>query len=165
MIAVIAGLAMYYLQVYAYYEETPAESLPPVQLTSLVSGAPEPILVEDHRAIDAESSPIRYRACFRTTASLGMLTETFVDYAGAEPLVAPDWFSCFDAEELGAALESGDAIGFLGQENIEYGIDRVVAVMVDGRGYIWHQINACGAAFFDGDPLPDGCPPAPERTE
>lgn len=164
MLSIVAGLAMYYLQVYAFYEELSADQIGPIEMTSFVSGAPEPILVEDLEAIDADSSPIRFRACFRTDASLGMLTETFMGYDQAEPLVAPDWFSCFDAEELGAALENGDAIGFLGHENIEYGIDRVVAVMVDGRGYVWHQINPCGEALFDGDPVPETCPPAPERT-
>ena len=63
--------------------------------------------------------------------------------------------------ELPAALESGTALAFLGTENIVYGIDRVVAITDTGRGYVWHQINACGERVFDGDPPPPGCPPPP----
>ena len=78
---------------------------------------------------------------------------------------APDWFDCFSSTEIGEALETGQALAFLGVENIEYGIDRVVAVLPDGRGFAWHQINRCGERVFDGDPPPEGCPLPPERTE
>ena len=160
----IAGAALYYLQVYAFYYEVNAEDAGNVQMTSLFTGEPEPILFENFKAIDADSSPIRFRACFQTPFSQAMLTETYVTYPQAEPLTAPRWFDCFQAGDIGADLASGVAIAFLGEANLHYGIDRVVAVMPDGRGYIWHQINACGQAVFDGDPAPGGCPPPPERA-
>jgi hypothetical protein len=160
--ALAAGVAMYYLQVYAYYDPVKATGLDDVQLTLLASDQPEAILYEDFEAIDATSSPIRYRACFTTSMSHPLLSETYVSYDKAEPLVAPGWFDCFDAKEIGAALENGEALAFLGTRNIEYGIDRVVAVMPDGRGFAWHQINACGEVVFDGKPAPDFCPPKPE---
>ena len=50
----------------------------------------------------------------------------------------------------------------MGVENIQYGIDRVVAVYPDGRGYAWHQINACGEVVFNREPVPEGCPEPPE---
>ena len=53
-------------------------------------------------------------------------------------------------------------MAFLGEENITYGIDRVIAVMPDGRGFGWNQINACGEVVFDGDAAPEGCPTPPE---
>ena len=159
LVAAIAGAAMYYLQVYAYYDEVSAHGSEDVLLTSYVTGLPEPILYKDFQAIDATSSPIRYRACFTVENSIPMLTETYEPYENAEPLTAPGWFDCFDAREIGAALESGDALAFLGTFNVEYGIDRVVAVMPDGRGFAWHQINHCGEVVFDGKPLPEGCPP------
>ncbi|WP_372885136.1 DUF6446 family protein [Shimia sp.] len=162
LISLIAGAAIYYQQVFAYYEPVSATGQGDVQMTLLVTGQPEPILYEDFEAIDATSSPIRYRACFTTTQSLPMMTETYVAYDRAEPLVAPGWFDCFDAKEVGRALETGEALAFLGAENIEYGIDRVVAVMSDGRGFVWHQINSCGEVVFDGKPAPDHCPPKPE---
>jgi hypothetical protein len=159
--ALVAGIALYYLQVYAYYVEVAAEEAGFVQLTSLHTGLPEEILFENFNAIDSDSSPIRFRACFDTTLSQAMLTETYVTYPGAEPLNAPGWFDCFDADAIGQALASGEALAFMGVANIRYGIDRVVAILPDGRGFVWHQINACGAVVFDGDPAPEGCPPPP----
>ena len=161
MIAVAAGALLYYLQVYAYYEEVSAD-VSSVELTSIHTGAPEEILFENFTAIDSDSSPIRYRACFTTPVSYGSLTDNYVIYDKAEPLVAPSWFNCFDAKEIGAALETGEAVAFLGTENVSYGIDRIVAVMPDGRGFVWHQINHCGEVVFDGDKAPEGCPVPPE---
>lgn len=161
--AALGGAAIYYLQVYAYYDTVAPTGTDDVQMTSLSSAEPEPILYDAFRAIDADSSPIRYRACFTTTSSLAMLSETYAPYTeGAEPLNAPGWFDCFDAEEIGAALENGEALAFLGERDIEYGVDRVVAVMRDGRGYVWHQLNHCGAEVFDGNLAPADCPTPPE---
>ena len=162
---VLTGAGMYYLQVYGFYDEVSATNVDDVQVTSLVTGVSEPILYENFKAIDADSSPIRYRACFDTTQSLAMMTETYALYDDAVPLNAPGWFDCFNAEEIGAALEEGAALAFLGTFNVMYGIDRIVAIHDDGRGWAWHQINACGEEVFDGNPPPDGCPPLPERTE
>ena len=131
-------------------------------LLPLDGSAPRPIAYENFSAIDADSSPIRYRACFTTPVSYGSLTDNYVIYDKAEPLVAPSWFNCFDAKEIGAALETGEAVAFLGTENVSYGIDRIVAVMPDGRGFVWHQINHCGEVVFDGDKAPEGCPVPPE---
>ena len=94
--------------------------------------------------------------------SQALLTETYELYDNPVPNNAPGWFDCFNAEAIGAALEDGSALAFLGQENIEYGIDRVVAITQDGRGYAWHQINACGEKVFDGEPTPEGCPEPPQ---
>ena len=159
--ALVAGAALYYLQVYAFYDEVSGNGTDDVQMTSLVSGQPEPVLYDEFRAIDSDSSPIRYRACFTTSMSHAMLTETYEMYDGAEPLVAPGWFDCFDADALGAALQDGSALAFMGQQDIEYGIDRIVAITEDGRGYVWHQINRCGEVVFDGQHAPDDCPTPP----
>lgn len=158
--ALLAGAALYYLQVYHYYTDVSEAVV--VRLTPLQGEGPEPIPTEAIRAIDAASSPIRFRACFETPLSQALLTETYELYTGAEPLTAPGWFDCFDAEALGASLASGDALAFLGTANITYGIDRVVAVDAAGRGYAWHQINRCGEVVFDGEPVPAGCPAPPE---
>lgn len=154
--ALVAGGAIYYLQVYGFYEDVSAEAQ--VQLTGIVSGEPEAILFEDFRAIDAESSPIRYRACFTTPMSLPLLTETYALYEGAEPRNAPDWFDCFDAEAIGAKIADGSALVFLSEANREFGIDRVVAITDDGQGYVWHEINDCGDKAYDGTPLGEDCP-------
>lgn len=141
MFALIAGAAVYYLQEYAYYE--PASFTPgnEIRLTLIESGQPEPILAENIEGIDADSSPLRFRACFHTPMSQAMLTETYKTYADAVPLIAPTWFGCFDATAIGEALEKGEAIAFLSQANIAPQVDRVVAVFPDGRAFAWHQLS------------------------
>lgn len=156
IVAVVAGAWMYYLQVYHFYEEVAQPDA--VALTSVATGTPEEIIADDITAIDADSSPIRYRACFTTPMSHALLTETYELADGAIPLTAPDWFDCFDATEIGDALASGDALAFLGEENIEYGVDRIVAIFDDGRGYIWQQLNDCGQKAYDGSPVGPECP-------
>lgn len=137
----VAGVAMYWLQVYAYYSDAAFTPGDEIELTSIESGQPEAILVEGIKGIDGDSSPIRFRACFRTPMTLAMLTETYRIYPAPTPLTAPSWFDCFDAPAIGAALESGEAVAFMGQENIHPGVDRVVAVFADGRAYAWQQLN------------------------
>lgn len=164
VLAAIAGALLYYNQVYAFYEEVQAGA-EDVRLTNLVTGQAEPILFDSFEGIDADSSPIRYRACFTTPLSQAMLTETFIIRDDAEPLVAPSWFDCFDAAQIGADIESGEAIAFLGVANITYGIDRLVTIYPDGRAYAWHQINECGEVVFNREPVPEDCPPAPESLQ
>jgi hypothetical protein len=161
--ALIGGVALYYFQVYAYYVEISPQDAN-VQMVSLTSGEAEPIAFDNFQAIDSDSSPLRYRACYEMPASLAMLTETYQIAEDAEPRVAPGWFDCFDAAQIGADLQAGIAVGFVGQRDVKYGIDRIVAVYPEGRAYAWHKINACGEVVFDGNPAPEGCPPPPEST-
>lgn len=156
MISIIAGGWMYYLQVYHFYEPVSAET---ISLTAVASGEPEEIIVDGIEAIDADSSPIRFRACFTTPMSHGLLSEGYELYDGAIPLTAPGWFDCFDATEIGVALEDGTALAFLGEKNIAYGVDRIVAIHEDGRGFVWHQLNDCGQKAYDGSPVGETCPP------
>ncbi|WP_299777639.1 DUF6446 family protein [uncultured Roseobacter sp.] len=155
--AVVAGAALYYLQVYGFYEEVTAE-MTEVQLVSLTSGVPEPIRTEAIDAIDADSSPIRFRACFKTPASLPFLTETYVSLERVTPRNAPDWFDCFDAAAIAAEMQAGTALPFLGQKNVAFGVDRIVVITDDGRGYIWHELNDCGEKAYDGTIVGEECP-------
>jgi hypothetical protein len=163
--ALAAGAALYYLQVYAYYDAVPATGSDDVMMTSINGGQPEGIVYDSFEAIDSDSSPLRYRACFSTPLSQAMLTETYVEYPNAEPLVGPGWFDCFDASDIGAALETGEALAFVGQRDFIYGVDRVVAVLPDGRGFVWHQLNHCGEVVYDGDPVPEDCPEPPKSVK
>lgn len=156
--ALVAGVAIYYLQVYAFYEEVTLEDAGGVQMQSLATGLSERVEVTGFEAIDSDSSPLRFRACFDVVVPRDDLSDSFATASDTEPRVAPGWFDCFDAQIIGEAVESGEATVFMGRENIEYGIDRVIAVMPDGRGYSWHEINACGEVVFDGNPVPEGCP-------
>lgn len=153
--AVAVGAGVYYFSNFAYYE--PVED-PTVSLTSLVSETPEEILIDEIEAIDAFSSPIRFRACFSTPMSQALLTETYEVFEAPEPRNAPPWFDCFDADAIAEGLADGSAIAFTGTRNIQFGIDRVVAVFADGRGYVWHQLNDCGEKLYDGSPASDDCP-------
>ena len=153
--SLIGGIALYYLQVYGFYQ--PVERAE-VQLVSVVSDMPESIAIRDFEAIDADSSPIRYRACFVTDMSLALLTETYVGLDDATPRNAPHWFDCFDAEAIAAELDAGTALPFLGQKNVDFGVDRIVAITEDGRGYVWHELNDCGEKAYDGTIVGEECP-------
>ncbi|WP_227267367.1 DUF6446 family protein [Roseobacter weihaiensis] len=155
--ALFAGGALYYLQVYGFYEEVSAEAAE-VRLMPLGSDVPVRILAENIEAIDAESSPIRFRACFTTPSSLAMLSETYVGLARAVPRNAPGWFDCFDAEAIAAELKAGTALAFLGEKNVDFGVDRIVAITEDGRGYVWHELNDCGEKAYDGTIVGEECP-------
>jgi hypothetical protein len=58
---------------------------------------------------------LRFRACF-TLPNPGELTALIAD--APEPLNAPGWFDCFDAEAIGAAIKSGAAVAFLSEREI-----------------------------------------------
>lgn len=150
-VAVATALGVYYLQVFYYYDR--------VVLDGLTLTTPEgetAIDATDIRAIDANSSPIRFRACFDVPP---MPDTDAIPYDGAVPLTAPFWFDCYDAEAIGAALANGTARAYLGTKNIAYGVDRVVAITDDGRGVVWHQLNNCGELAYDGTQIGEDCPP------
>ncbi|MEP3334085.1 DUF6446 family protein [Sedimentitalea sp.] len=157
--ALAAGAALYYLQVYGYYDTVELDPGQDVQLVSLETDTAEPIPYDGFQAIDAESSPIRYRACFTTTASPETLAASYVAVADATPRNAPFWFDCFDAKAIAERIAAGSAQVFLGAKNVHYGVDRIVAVTDDGRGYIWHELNNCGAKAYDGTVVGEECPP------
>lgn len=167
---ILAGAAMLYLQNYAGWAELDQAQVGEVQLLSVVSGELEAIIAENVKGLDTVDEGVRlsgdlsFRACFTTPQSIAMLTETYEIMDAPEPLTSPSWFDCYDARTVGLALETGEAIAFKGQENINYGVDRVIAVFPDGRGFVWHQLNACGDALFSGDNVPDGCPELPEDS-
>lgn len=141
IVSLLGGAALWYTAERAYYIPvvfTPGEE---IRLVPLVGDKPEAIIVTEIEGIDADSSPIKFRACFTTPLTLAMLTETYREYEGAEPLVAPNGFDCFDAAAIGTALETGEALAFLSEPDIHPGVDRVVAVFGDGRAYAWNQLN------------------------
>ncbi len=164
----IAGIALYYFQVYAFYEtlelgDRDESGIVEMRVIPAGGGAAQTLDVEDFSAINSTSSPIRFRACFTLAGAM----PNVAGLMAAEdpvPLNAPGWFDCFDAGRIGADLTSGVAVAVLAASNEIYGIDRVLALYPDGRGYAWQQINRCGEVVFDGRPAPEGCPPVPERA-
>lgn len=134
---VIAGAGLYYLQVFHFYDRVDPAT---VTLRATTSAGDTVVLdARDVAAIDATSSPIRFRACatFDPVPDFTALTP----YPDAEPLTAPFWFDCFDAAAIATALAEDRAQAFLGQADIAHGVDRVIVVFADGRGYAWHQLN------------------------
>lgn len=160
--AAAAGALLWWTETRAYYEPI---SLDAVTISATTfDGVVDPLPIADFEGIDADTSPLRFRACFSTPLSLATMTETYQPYEGATPLNTPGWFDCYDAGTLTRALEAGTGLAFLGEENIVYGIDQIVMITEDGHGYAWHQLNHCGEAAYSGDPIPEDCPPAPERN-
>ena len=150
----VAGAAMYYLQVYAFYYEVDAEG--GILLWGQDGSAAASVEPLSFAGIDADSSPIRYRSCFDLGPLRSDIPARLVAYPDPAPPVAPHWFDCFDAEAIGQDLEAGRAAALFGFPT-DAGIDRVVALYPDGHGFAWNQINACTLAEVQNDPLPEGC--------
>ncbi|MBW7922727.1 MAG: histidine kinase [Rubellimicrobium sp.] len=164
-LAVVAGVGLYWLQNYAYYRTLSAPS-EEITLVSDISGLPEAVPYTNFRAIESVSAPVGFRSCFDIGLAAEVIARNYTPYPGAEPLIAPRWFDCFDAVALGEALERGEATAWLGRRDVIWGFDRVVAIMPDGRAAGWNQINRCGKAVFEnGETAPDDCPPMPERLQ
>ncbi|MCA0906228.1 histidine kinase [Ruegeria sp. HKCCD6228] len=160
--ALVAGAGMYYLQIYGFYYEVEPQPGQDVVLMTDQGDAPVPITYSDFQAIDADSSPIRYRGCFETDLKPDQMAG-FIAVENPEPLTAPGWFDCYDAVSLGDALKSGQAQAFLSEKNIHFGVDRIVAITRDGKGYVWHALNNCGEKAYDGTVVGEECPKRPEN--
>lgn len=135
--ALAGGVGAYVLNVYAFYDRLPEGSVT-IRLTNAATGEALPIGATDVQAIDATSSPLRFRACFTLTDAV---PEGVALHADPVPLTGPGWFDCYDAVEIGAALERGAATAYLGEAEVRPGVDRVVAILPGGRGFAWHQLN------------------------
>ena len=100
------GIAMYWLQVYAFYEPVAFTPGAEIRLVPIGSDAARADRGRGGRGDRRRHrSPIRFRACFTTPLTPAMLTETYRIYDAPTPLIAPGWFDCFDAAAIGAALE------------------------------------------------------------
>jgi hypothetical protein len=113
--AAVAGIAMYYLQVYGYYERL--EPQIGYQVASPDGGTAR-LDIADFQGIDSYSSPLRYRACFQIVGALPEM----VDRPHSEPLNAPGWFDCFDATRIGEDIVAGTARAVMVEENAPWGL-------------------------------------------
>ena len=148
---IVFGAALWHFQNRAYYQQ--------VDGLTEVSAYGDMFPVSDYRGLDGDSSPLKLRACFTVDWDYWPSDEY---REVAEPLTAPGWFDCFDAKAIADDIRSGAATAILADENMPFGFDRFIAQYEDGRAFMWRQINACGAAAFKGEDLPDGCPTPPE---
>ncbi len=152
---VVTGGALVYFQDYAYYREVGLKAtgvtdgvmeLTEIRLTTRDGGFPELVPVTEFSAIDAATSPLKFRGCFHIAQSLDHLKRTYLAAENATPLRPPHWFKCFDTARLTQDLASGAAFAFLGERDVVEGVDRLVAVYADGRAFAWHQFGS-----FPGD--------------
>lgn len=132
---IIFGIGLWYTNTRAYYE--PVED--PVLTVQTGEGAIVPLAVSDAQAIDAATSPLRFRACFTLDEAAPLADAQ--PYGDPTPLIPPAWFDCFDATAIGEALEAGAAQAYLGEFDTARGVDLVIAIFPDGRGYAWTQLN------------------------
>jgi hypothetical protein len=127
---IVFTAALWWFQTRAWYRE----------LTDVrsVTVAGREVPVTGWRGIDAASSPIKLRACFRVEPGA-------LDHAPAAeaptPLIAPGWFDCFDAGALTAALGAGEARAVRAANGEFDATDRLIAVYPDGRAYMWRQLR------------------------
>lgn len=135
--AALAGLAMWYLQVYGLYDEvdeiTGAQSL----VITTTNGDIRPLPVSDFHGIEKDGVPIGWRGCF----TLDGAVDDAQPYPNPTPLIGPNWFRCYSARAITGDLETGAVRAVLSQHNIRPGIDRVIAIYPDGRAFGWHQLN------------------------
>ena len=129
----VFAVALWWFQTRAFYERTQ-------QQTVAVAG--ETYAVSDWQGIDATSSPLKLRACFRLAPeAVAEIAGELPPYDGATPLVAPAWFDCFDAGALTRALAEGRATAWIAAAEDRPGADRVLAAYPDGRAYLWRQLT------------------------
>ncbi|MEM7490663.1 MAG: DUF6446 family protein [Pseudomonadota bacterium] len=154
--ALAAGAGLWYTATRAFY--APMDG--PVTLTLSDGDALTAIPATGIEAIASTASPLGFRACFAHDLDLAALGPVIAvePRPDAAPTIAPDWFDCYDAGALGAALAAGEAVAFTAYENARYGVDRIVALAPDGRGWAWHQLNDCGDKAYDGTPVGEACP-------
>ena len=142
LIGLVAGIAMYWLQVYAFYEPvgfTPGDE---ITLVPIDSDVPEAIVAENITGIDATSSPLRFRACFTTPLTQATLTETYRLYPRPDAADRAGLVRLLRRRRHRRGAGAGRGAGLpVAAARWRRGVDRVVAVFPDGRAYAWHQLN------------------------
>lgn len=131
--AAIFGAALWWFQTHAFY--VTQDDLPSVTVRG------QELPVEGYRGIDATSSPLKLRACFRMAAEDMQAIAILPVSDKATPLIAPSWFGCFDAASLSSDIAAGLARAVMVEEDSPHGFDRYIAVYPDGRAYMWRQLN------------------------
>ena len=76
---------MYYLQVYGFYAKIDVEQSKGISLVNLATLEPDKIEVVNFQGIDADSSPIRFRACFEIKQNFDLLREKYIILKAAMP--------------------------------------------------------------------------------
>jgi hypothetical protein len=137
--AVLSGLAVYYTQVYGFYAPLDEARSPLKSTPSLDDMQPIPLAVTEFRGIDADSSPLRYRSCFRITDMAAL--EGARPFEGANPAGRAALVFLLFRQGLDRRSGIRRRHRLSSQPEIHPDVDRVIAVYPDGRAYGWHQFN------------------------
>lgn len=129
-ITILFGIVFFYFQTYAYYSKVSTKK------EILVNKIQ--IKVENYIGIRSDVSKLKLRGCFNTDPSYFEFFDTSLK---ASPLSAPFWFDCFDYKEIQTNIDNGILKAFLAEENEYPGIDRYIAISLNGIGYEWRQLN------------------------
>ncbi len=124
------AVGLWYTQMYTFYEKLPE--------THEITVADRTIPVTAFKGVDANTSPIKLRACLELDPAA---LEGLPPADKPVPLVAPHWFECFDARAIGKALEAGEARAYLAASEEFDGSERMIAVYPDGRAFMWRQLS------------------------
>ena len=125
--------ALWYFQTYAFYRDYPQRPL-------IIQGIEYP--VTGWEGTDAGSSPLKMRVCLTvTTETARKIQDDQYEQAGAEPLVAPRWFECFDARQISRDIEAGKAQVYAPGTSPFADVHDYMALYPDGRGYLWRQLD------------------------
>jgi hypothetical protein len=135
--ALIAGGAMYYLQVYAFYDRSGADG-GTVTLRA-VRGRHGQDPVSDFRGIDADSSPDPLPRLL-STADAGRAAI----YPNAVPLNAPGLVRLLRRRRHRRDLAAGRAAPVMGEADVPTASTGSLASTPTAAAFAWHQINACG---------------------
>ncbi len=129
-VTAVFAAALIWFQFFAYYQRASVAAIE-------VAGVATP--VADYDGIDAATSPLKLRGCFRADPAAFAAAEPAPD---ATPLTAPFWFRCFDAGALTDDLAAGRATAYAIGRDRPAGFDMMAALYPDGRGYVWRQLGA-----------------------
>ena len=129
---IVFTILLFYFQNFAYYERLEAKN------KLLI--AKKIVEVTNYNGIDASSSGLKLRECFRIS-DVYFDNSNLTIYQNPTPLNAPFWFECFNAEAISKDLNANKAVAFLSKKEEFDGIDKVIALYPDGTGFQWRQLN------------------------
>lgn len=125
--------ALWYFQFHAFYDDLPQEPL-------LVQGTEYPVTA--WQGTDASSSPLKRRICVRfDSATVARIAADHLVVPDAEPLVAPEWFDCFNAKQITRDIAAGKARAYMMGSSAFDGVDELIAIYPDGRGFVWRELQ------------------------
>ena len=130
-------MGVWYAQEYGFYDRLDPAG---VTLTVMAQGKPVPLAAREVQAIDADSSPIRWRACFRLTGALPERTHGAFRRARQDECRSRSWPTPTEGASVGLLDNAGQ---FLNSEQGEQMSDQAIQSGSDAVN------DATGGKFSD----------------